>query len=364
MGFFSGIQRYVRNPSFGLLPLLLFCFIQLANDARIAVIVALCLSICGSFIVKKYSRLIYEISVISFSIVLLFAYFITPSLDNFSIFILVEIVFVLSLTCMRLARVKILLRLARSDAPYVKNYLAESFRVAFQTQYGLSIHLLLILSFFIFDEEWIYKFNLFPIKWMAIVILLLILLFETIRLRILNKKLFKEEWLPVVTEKGDVMGRVAKSVTKDMKNKFMHPVVRVALVYNGKIYLRKRESSRLLNPGLLDYPFEKYMQYDHDIDEAVHNAVKKECGTDDIPLRFLLKYIFENDTTKRLIFLYVAVIENEKQFNELHLEGGKLWTDTQINDNMGTNIFSECFELEFEYLKNTVLLVHQLQLKI
>lgn len=363
MGVFSGIQKYVRNPSFGLLPLLIFCFIQRANDARAAIIVALTLSLLGSFLVKKYSRLIYEISAIAFGISLLFVYLITPWLDNFHIFILVEIIFVLALTFMRLGCVKILLRLARSDAPYVKNYLAESFRVSFQTQYGLSVHLLLILAFFIFDEGWTHHLNLFPIKLITIIILVVIVVFETIRLRILDKKLFKEEWLPVVTEKGDVMGRVAKSVTMDMKNKFMHPVVRVALVYDGKIYLRKRDVSRLLSPGLLDYPFEKYMQYNHEIDEAVHNAVKKECGTDNIPLQFLLKYIFENESTKRLVFLYVSVIENEKTFNQLHLSGGKLWTGTQIEDNMGENIFSECFELEFEYLKNTVLLAHRLKLK-
>ena len=66
----------------------------------------------------------------------------------------------------------------------------------------------------------------------------------------------------------------------------MHPVVRIALISNGKIYLKKRDASRLLNPGALDYPFEKYMQYNHDINEAILNMVKKEIGTKDIPLRF------------------------------------------------------------------------------
>lgn len=136
----------------------------------------------------------------------------------------------------------------------------------------------------------------------------------------------------------------------------MHPVVRVALINNGKIYLKKRDATRLLNPGALDYPFEKYMQYNHDIDEAVHNAVRKEIGIEEIPLRFLLKYIFENNDTKRLVFLYVSIIDDDEKFGKLHLRDGKLWTAIQIEDNMGSNIFSECFELEFDYLKNTVLL--------
>ena len=101
------------------------------------------------------------------------------------------------------------------------------------------------------------------------------------------------------------------------------------------------------------------MQFNHAIDETVRNSLGKECGNKELPLRFLLKYTFENETTKRLIFLYASDIQDEETFNSLRLKDGKLWTVTQIEDNMGTELFSECFELEFEYLKNTILLAHQ-----
>lgn len=65
---------------------------------------------------------------------------------------------------------------------------------------------------------------------------------------------------------------------------------------------------------------------------------------------------FENENTKRLIFFYVSIISSEKEFNKLLLKGGKLWTPKQIEDNIGSGVFSESFELEFEYLKNTVLM--------
>jgi len=246
----------------------------------------------------------------------------------------------------------------------LKNYLKEAFRVAFQTQYGLSMHLLLVLLVFLFyGEDGSFAEESF-IMATGQVVLLLIIMMESWRLYLLNRKLLSEEWLPVVTERGEVTGRVAKSITKDMKNKFMHPVVRVALIYKGTIYLKERDASRLLNPGLLDYPFEKYMQFNDDIDVTVRNSIAKECGGQNIPLRFLLKYTFENETTKRLIFLYVSDIDEEELFNSLPLSGGKLWTEAQIEDNMGTSIFSECFELEFEYLKNTVLLAHQFRNKL
>lgn len=358
MGDSSGIQKILRNPAFGLIPLLIFSIILGQIDTRIAIAIGLILSGIGYFAVKRYSRLIYDISLFTFGIALILSFFIFQRLSNFMVFLAVEIIFVLTIIFTRLTRPRIVHRLAKSENLILKNYLSESFRVAFQTQYGLSIHLLLILLFFIFGYDHIAVNRIIAIG-MAQVFLIIIMIMEAIRLNILDKKLYDEEWLPVVNEKGAVTGKIAKSVTKDMKNKFMHPVVRVALIHKGKLYLKKRDASRILDPGKLDYPFEKYMKFKHELDEAVHNAIRRECGVDDIPLRFLLKYIFENSYTKRLIFLYVSDIRDEAAFNAMQLRDGKLWTEVQIEDNMGTGIFSECLELEYEYLKNTVLLAHQ-----
>lgn len=359
MVYFSNMQKILKNPAFGLLSMFIFSILILYTDSRIATGIALALSVTGYIAVKKYSRLIYDISIITFAIALLFSFTLFPQLPSFNRFAIVEIIFVISLIIMRLSRGKIVSRVAKGRNVMLKNYLKESLRVAFQAQYGLSVHLLLVLAFYLFEASEVPFVNSAAMVLVCQLILLFIMIMETARLYILDRKLFQEEWLPVVTEKGDVTGKVAKSITKDLKNKFMHPVVRVALIYKGRIYLQVRGQDRLLNPGKLDYPFEKYMQFNDKVDETLRNSIKKECGGDDIPLRFLLKYTFENDTTKRLVFLYVSAIEDEKTFNSLRLQGGKLWTASQIEDNVGTEIFSECFELEYEYLKNTILLAHQ-----
>jgi len=76
----------------------------------------------------------------------------------------------------------------------------------------------------------------------------------------------------------------------------------------GSIYLQERDRTRLLNPGMLDYPFEKYMQYNDEIDETVRRSISQECGSNALPLQFLLKYIFENETTKRLVFCMSPIL--------------------------------------------------------
>lgn len=361
---FTFIQKITRNPAFGLIPMLLFSFLACFVAMSTAAGVALLLSLAGFLWVEKPVRLIYQLSLITFLIAFILSFFHFAPQTLMNSFLIVEIIFLLSLIVARLSRSRIVSRSVKRENVISRNYLEETMRVVFQTQFGLTMHLLLVMGVLLLGAAGPGGLHQRWILITAQMVLLLVMLLESGRLHLLTRKLIKEEWLPVVNESGEVTGKVAKSITKDLKNRFMHPVVRVALIYRGKIYLREREASRLLNPGLLDYPFEKYMQYEHDIDESVHNSISRECGNKNIPLRFLLKYTFENDVTKRLIFLYVADIEDEELFNSLHLSGGKLWTEAQIEDNMGTGLFSECFELEFEYLKNTVLLAHRFRIHI
>lgn len=361
---FYSIRNIVRNPAFGLLPFFIYSILVGFVGAWESTGIALFLSLLGYFLVRKQNRLIYVISTLVF--LMGFVGSLIPSLallQPIVRFLVIEIMFVLALITVRLSRRRIVRKLGRTSNLILKNYLQESFRVTFQSQYALSIHLFLVLLLFLFDgsidtaEQGIYILLSVQIP------LLVIIMLEVIRLLILRKKMVEEEWLPVVSERGEVMGRVAKSISKGLKNKFMHPVVRVALIYQGSLYLQERDADRLLNPGALDHPFEKYMEFNEDIDNTVRQSITNECSSSELPLRFLLKYTFENDITKRLIFLYVSQIEDEALFNSLKLKAGKLWTEAQITDNLNSNLFSECFELEFEYLMNTVLLVHRLKNK-
>lgn len=353
------IERILRNPSFGLLPLLIFSILISYINSRLAVGIALLLSVIGLITVKKNIRLIYDVSTLTFLMALMLSFTTLSVLPFLNKLIIVEVIFVIILIFIRLSKGRLLTIAARDRDKVSIGFLKESFRVAFQSQYGLTIHLLLVLLFFVSGNREISSVTTTILITLVQVIIFGLILVETTRLHILRRKLYKEEWLPVVSDTGQVMGRVAKSVTRDMKNKFMHPVVRVALMHKGSIYLKERDLTRLLNPGRLDYPFEKYMQYNDDIDQTVKKTISKECGAENLPLRFMLKYTFENETTKRLIFLYVSEVNDEEQFGSLNLRGGKLWTTAQIEDNIGTDIFSECFELEFEYLKNTLLLAQR-----
>jgi hypothetical protein len=137
----------------------------------------------------------------------------------------------------------------------------------------------------------------------------------------------------------------------------MHPVVRVALISGSKIYLQERPMNDILNPRKLDYPFEKYMLFNHEINQTARNSISRMIGNNvDFSLKFILKYVFEDDNTKRLNFLFAANVDDEDSIKRTGKMTGKFWTIKQIEEGFADEIFSECFELEFEYLKNMVLL--------
>lgn len=201
-----------------------------------------------------------------------------------------------------------------------------------------------------------YLYSIIPIS----IVILTYIIYELFRANAFVARFKKEEWLPIISEKGEVTGKIAKSVSLNMKNKFMHPVVRIALICNKQLYLQKRNSKNHIDPGKFDYPFEKYVLFNHQINIAVKNSVAQLLGTQhELSFKFLLKYTFENEETKRLNFLYVISIDDESSLPANHKLKGKFWTVKQIEESFADNIFSECFELEFEYIKNKFLIAKE-----
>jgi hypothetical protein len=165
-------------------------------------------------------------------------------------------------------------------------------------------------------------------------------IYQVIKLSNLVSKLRKEEWVPIVTEKGEVTGKIAKSVSFNMKNRFMHPIVRVALISGSKVYLQERPVNDILNPGKLDYPFEKYMLFNHEINLAARNSIRMMIGNDaDFSLKFVLKYVFENEDTKRLNFLFAANVDDEDSIKRTGKMNGKFWTIRQIEVSFADEFF-------------------------
>lgn len=164
----------------------------------------------------------------------------------------------------------------------------------------------------------------------------------------------KTDKIPIVDKSGKVIGKRFYFDAILDKNMHISPVVRIAVVYKDLLYLRQRSEQVFFNPQKTDIPLESYVRYGETTDDCVKRLVKEEFNNlteAEINPRFCIKYLFKNELTSRLIYLYVAYIEDENLLSLFNVEHGKLWTIRQIENNIGKNFFGECFEEEIEQLK-------------
>jgi len=362
----KGIRKYASNPVIGLLPFILFVVLHTINIEEIyALSASLCFAILGEISIRSFYKsrgfsIPFYISGISLLLTIVFWFFTYKYLERPNTYVLVcELFMVILLMLLRVSKTYISARFFRKKSLLQKALMNEFYTSAAIIQYALTFHIFGIMIYrqFTIRSPYANTIDFIVFAVLPVLIILLAGAYQAYKISELSAKLKKEEWIPIVTEKGEVTGKIAKSVSLNMKNRFLHPVVRVALISDSKVYLQERSATDILNPGKLDYPFEKYMLFNHEINLAARNSIRHMVGDDmDISFRFILKYVFENEDTKRLNFLFVANVENEDDIKKTALMTGKFWTVKQIEESFADEIFSECFELEFEYLKNMVLI--------
>jgi hypothetical protein len=361
----TGIRKYMTNPVIGLLPFVLLIFLYtLGMETVYSFSISILSAIAGEILMRSYYKgrglsVTFYISGISLLMALLVCFLTYKYFDKGETYIvLCEMFIVIMFMLLRISRTYISAVFFRQKNLLEKALMNEFYSSAFIIQYSLTFHIFGIMLWQLFgkgDAAGRFDAVLFSIP--PALIILFVGIYQMYKISSLSAKLKKEEWIPIVTEKGEVTGKIAKSVSLNMKNRFLHPVVRVALTSKTKVYLQERDVKDILSPEKLDYPFEKYMLFSHEINLAARNSISKMVGDDlNISIKFVLKYVFENDNTKRLIFLFVAEIDDEDKIKRSNLMTGKFWTVKQIEEGFADEIFSECFELEFEYLKNMVLM--------
>jgi hypothetical protein len=351
------------NPALGLLPIAVFillnaCFVEI----RLAIVAATMLSLLLDLVFRFVLRTtVFGLMSIVTLVPLLFTFvFALVTQEKFlsphSFMIICEIWLVCTLFIFRRGKKYIGNSYSKRIDIREKSLLHEIFSTIVLTEYLFTLHLFIVLVYSFFMHSYglegldlaIYVF--FPVS-----IVLVLICYESFMLRSFSTRFLKEEWLPIVNEQGKVIGKVAKSVSLNMKNRFLHPVIRIALICDGAIYLQKRPNDTVFEAGFLDHPFENYILFKHDLNLAARNSIARQLGGEALPFSFLLKYIYENSQTKRLVLFYVSRVKSVDEIKNISMLRGKFWTIKQIEDEIHSNIFGECFLKEFEYMKNTIL---------
>ena len=228
----------------------------------------------------------------------------------------------------------------------------------------VSAHIILILGFLHFiiislaiffshpmgkTTGWVI-FNLMPPA-----IFILCIIFNQIGIHYFNKLMAHTEYVPIVNTQGDVIGKTMAMEALNYKNTYINPVIRIAVASHGMLFLCNRPQTAILDKGKTDIPMECYLSYGESLAEGCRRILRNTFPkADGLKPTFSIMYHFENSVTNRLVYLFVLDVEDDSILCDPRFKGGKLWQFQQVEQNLGHKFFSECFEEEYEHLKNVI----------
>ena len=215
--------------------------------------------------------------------------------------------------------------------------------------YIFSLHTVLVFysAFYMSNEAWAFiSGGLFYI------IFAVYFLFEMYRQRRKNKKLIREEWVPLVDEQGKVIGQAPRSRVHN-GSKLLHPVVHLQVLNkNGAILLQKRPMHKLIQPGKWDAAVGGHISAGETLEEALKKEAWEEIGLSDFSATLQQVYKWESEIETELVYLFTTHDFKNVGIQSDEVDELRFWTRKQLEHNLQKNIFTPNFEHEFHILKD------------
>jgi isopentenyldiphosphate isomerase/intracellular septation protein A len=171
-------------------------------------------------------------------------------------------------------------------------------------------------------------------------------IFEYFKNRILKNKLNKEEWLPLLNTKGEVIGKAPRSICHTDKN-YLHPVVHLHVLNSkGEIFLQKRPMHKI-QPGKWDTSVGGHIAFGESIETGLQREAFEELGITGFKAELVKNYIWESDIEREFVFCFITTYDGDITINSSELVDGKYWSHAEIKNNLGKGIFTPNFEEEY-----------------
>ena len=177
------------------------------------------------------------------------------------------------------------------------------------------------------------------------------IVFNSVAIHYFNQIMRHEKYVPIVNNKGIIIGRALEIDALCHKTSHLIPVVRVVIIVRGMILLTRKPSFAPWDKGRIDCPLEGCVYFNETPSEAAKRLTQlviPNLEEEEKP-QLGFTYHFENKYTNRFVYVYTIQLENESRLKKSPiLEKSKLWNDSQIKANLHKGYFGQCFEAEFE----------------
>lgn len=225
---------------------------------------------------------------------------------------------------------------------------ADAIRRMFRTLfYVLAVHTLFSYTALLFMPETVADFISSPLLYILVGAYFAVLFVRNWRMR---AQMRREEWLPVVDEKGKVTGRAPRSVCHS-GSKLLHPVVHLHIVNERhEIFLQKRSMKKSFLPGMWDTAVGGHVGIGEKLEDALKRETCEELGITDFEAAFLGSYIWESEREKELVFSFIC-----KRYDHIHIDNdevdeGRFWSIRDIQEGIQEKTLTPNFIHEYKLL--------------
>lgn len=160
------------------------------------------------------------------------------------------------------------------------------------------------------------------------------------------------EYFPVIDEEGNVVGRATRKECHS-GSMTLHAAVHLH-VFNsaGDLYLQKRADWKDIQPGKWDTSVGGHVDFGESVEMALHREAREELGLTEIDgAERLLNYIWESPVEREMIYVHLIVLDEEPKPDQSEVVDGRFWKVEEIEENLGNDVFTPNFELDFQKLK-------------
>jgi isopentenyldiphosphate isomerase len=163
-----------------------------------------------------------------------------------------------------------------------------------------------------------------------------------------------EEMLPLIDEKGKVIGVAPRSECHKGPGR-LHPVVHLQIVDGrGAMYLQKRADDKEVQPGKWDSAVGGHVAAGEDLDAALARELREELGVTKLSLDAsgarvdpILRYRWDTDVESELVFSFIVTYGGPFSPDGREVTEGRFWSFADIRANLGKDLFTPNFEHEF-----------------
>lgn len=356
------ISESFFNPVFHVLPIISF----LLGVHFFGVLIAWVLSMSIAFIEGAYIRHFYQaiypwfiVSIIAYLfVVLTTALFVDkiPVPFNHTIGEMMAIIFLMIPRFFKNNIHRLVVNISNKKLS-MENNLNELNRTALALIHVLAFYAIIYYILYFFLEE--SQFALKILFYIYLALIMLFFVYQTIRIAVVRTFLLKEEWVPILDDKGKEIGIIdLKTSLENKQHKLIHPVARTLIISENRILLRKRPSKDGQYANQWDNILCSHVRIKENLTEAMQRAAKTTFGfTEDLHLEYLSNYQVENKDETQYVHLFLSC--RTPEIKNLNLQNNtqlKWWTIQQIESELESGIFTPNFQKEYDILQRSGLI--------